>query len=155
MCRPEASRQNRQLHPHILSSTLSPCPQTAPQIICKINFFPPCVSLNIFFVSLCYSIVYMYVYYNMIPLYVLLVSSIIPPSKHIVDVHVHVAPQTSDDLTDSTKFCKVQCSCSCKNSPRSALFARYVFGFNFQLLFPFPFRRQFAVRSITTNINNV
>lgn len=51
-----------------------------------------------------------------------------PPSKHIVDVHVHVAPQTSDALTDSTKFCKVQCSCSCKNLPYiCALLPDYVF----------------------------
>lgn len=53
----------------------------------------------------------------MIPLYVLLVSSIIPPPRQniLLMFMFMLRHEISDDLTDSTKFCKVQCSCSCKN----------------------------------------
>lgn len=39
-----------------------------------------------------------------------------PPRQNILLMFMFMLRhETSDDLTDSTKFCKVQCSCSCKN----------------------------------------
>lgn len=79
----------------------------------------------------------------MIPLYVLLVSSIIPhaspPSKQIVDVHVAPRP-ISVEGRGLAKFVKCNVAAAAKNL-RS--FARSFSSLQeqFQLLFPFPFRQ--------------